>query len=103
MLDFFKTIRTVSLIFLAGSATGAYGAWRHSTTITDDIQARMVEGGWCAQADPRKVVYLFACRDVYHAEALQQRDAEVDAEVNTILSDMAKREPKAKTVKASAR
>ena len=100
MTHFLSSVRTVALFFLMGAATGAYGEWRYTHTISDDIQARMVEGGWCAQTDPRKVVYLFACRDAYYAQALQENDAQRAAEVTTILNSMEQTQPKAKIVRA---
>ncbi len=96
MIDFLKTLRTLSLIFLAGGATGAYGEYRHGT---EHVMSLALKGN-CVQPDVDNQPRWFACADYYIATELQRRDAERDAEVTAVLSDMAKHEPKAKTVRA---
>lgn len=100
MIDFLKTIRTISLIFLAGTATGAYTAYGYEHANTEHVMGLVLKGG-CAQPDLDKQPRWFQCADYYIATQLQHQDEQRDAEVTAVLNDMAKHEPKAKTVRIS--
>lgn len=92
-------IRKFCASFLLGAAVAAYGMHNYVYSLNSDLEGRMVEGGWCADRDPRRIVYLFACRDSYYAAQLQHDDsisAAAQAEADSILAQMSVTKKKAK-------
>lgn len=85
--------------FILGSMVAAYGVHNYDYSLNKDIETRMVDGGWCADRDPRRIVYLFACRDTYYAAQLQHDDAvsaAAQADTDSILAQMSATKKKAK-------
>lgn len=90
--------RKFCISFIIGSAVAGYGVHNYDYSLNADLSARMVEGGWCLDADPRGIAYLFACRDSYYAAQIQHADA-IDAGAQAELNALVARTSQPKKAK----
>ena len=84
-MNTFRFIRTLSMFFLMGSATGAYGEWRYEHGQAERIQAIALRG-YCAQRDPMGTPFWYNCQDAAIAAELTSRAIEHDDEIAKLIS-----------------
>ncbi len=89
MLEYLRHLRMLSLVFLAGGATGAYAAYGYEHQATEHL-ASLADRGYCAAKDVDHNRYWYACQDAAVALELQSRAIQHDEETAAILADMAK-------------
>lgn len=88
-MNLLRTLRTISLIFLAGSATGAYGEWNYLHKESERTLSVALRG-YCAQRDVTGQPYWYSCQDALIAAELTQRDIARDQETAAIMVEMNK-------------
>lgn len=90
MMYALRSLRTISIVFLMGTGTGAYLLYEYYAA----PMLSLVKRGYCGNEDVTHSLWWSACRDSYIAMEIQQREAERDSETLTILNSMEGNQPK---------